>query len=179
MTQHPPTESSYPTTAQGGVGLGFVFYTATALFGLVNLFLGFTTAVHDRGDSLAYYGANGLLAWIPALLFLGGLLAGRAMLPRAQRPDWLPALVTTAVMVPFVFTTIKTDRYGEGMAVGEILFLIFGLLQLVTAWLAAALGSFKIGSVAVQRYSAPAPSAPAAPTPPPPPPVEPPETPMS
>ena len=143
-----------PDTAPGGISLGFLFFALTALFGLVNLFLGFTTAVHDTGGSRAYYGADGLLAWIPAMLFFGGLLAARALLPRAHRPDLLPALATTAVMVPFIFSTINTDRYGAGIAIGEVMYLIFGSLQLVTAWLAALLDSFRLGTLTVTRYPA-------------------------
>ena len=141
-----------PDAAPAGISLGVFFFAVTAVFGVVNLFLGFTTAVHDSGGSLAYFGADGLLAWIPAMLFLGGLLAMRAILPRAHRPDLLPALVTTAVMVPFVFSTINTDRFGAGIATGEILYLIFGSLQLVTAWLAALLDSFRLGALTVTRY---------------------------
>ncbi|WP_037570933.1 DUF5336 domain-containing protein [Phaeacidiphilus oryzae] len=141
--QGPPPESP-PESPWGGstpgagpltVSLADVCYLLTALLGIACLFLGFTTITSDGYTDLSFFNAHGLLGWVPALLFLGGLAAIRPVLPsRGARADGsLPLIATAAGIIPFAFGVLATDHGGYGLQTGETLMLVFGLLQLVFA----------------------------------------------
>src|SRR6478609_6730735 len=93
---------------------------ATAVLGAVNLFLGFTDVYGSWYDSrsVSYYDGRGLHAWLPALLFLGGLAAVRALFPHHRDDRSWPLLFTTAAVVPFLLTLIASDHF-TGLATGE------------------------------------------------------------
>lgn len=139
------TPEAAPPAAGRGLDVSGVCLAATAALGLVNLFLGFTTVADatDATSSATYFDGRGAWAWLPALLFMAGLAAVKALIAgRSHDRSW-PLVITAAAVVPFIMTVIKSDHPG-GLATGEILYLIFGLLQLATAAAAAALSSGRI-----------------------------------
>jgi hypothetical protein len=150
------------------VSLSDVFYLLTALLGIANLFLGFTTVSSDGYADLSFFNAHGILGWVPALLFLGGLAAIRPVLPRIgpHADGSLPLIATAAGIIPFAFGVLATDHGGYGLQTGETLYLVFGLLQLVCA-AAALFVRLGGGRPRRQRPTAYQPSPPAPPAPPP------------
>ncbi|MFC8715923.1 DUF5336 domain-containing protein [Kitasatospora sp. NPDC057198] len=139
---------------------------ATAVLGAVSLFLGFTSVIDGwyGNQSVSYYDSRGAYAWLPALLFLGGLAAVRALFPHHRSDRSWPLLFTAAAVVPFLLSLIASD-HPSGLATGEILYLVFGLLQLLAAAAAALLGMGRITFTAHPGPAAPAaPTAPAPPT---------------
>lgn len=113
-------------SASGGfpISLPQILLLATAGLGLLNLFLGFASF---SGKASFFDGVGG---WIPAMLFASGLTALFGILPGEQKPGPWPAVFALSVVLPFLFTTIKTD--GE-LGVGAILILIFGIIQMLAA----------------------------------------------
>ncbi|MFB7945084.1 hypothetical protein ACFC6L_09195 [Kitasatospora phosalacinea] len=64
-----------------------------------------------------------------------------------------PLLFTAAAVVPFLLTLIASD-HPTGLATGEILYLVLGLLQLLAAAAAALLG---LGRITFTAHPEPAP----------------------
>ncbi|GLW55241.1 DUF5336 domain-containing protein [Kitasatospora phosalacinea] len=159
---HPPPPAD--TGRQAGGPPRFdaagAFLAATALLGATNLFLGFTDVVDGWYDSssFSYYDQRGAFAWLPALLFLGGLAAVRALASHHRADRSWPLLFTAAAVVPFLLTLIASD-HPTGLATGEILYLVFGLLQLLAAAAAALLG---LGRITFTAHPDPAPPPPGA-----------------
>src|SRR4051812_40184240 len=113
------------------VPLGQMLYLCVAALGVINLFLGY---VDDGGlATLNLYKAGvAIFALAPTMLFLAGLLALRGWLPGERSPGALPAMITTAVFVTLVLSALGSDGGGDL----QTLFLVFGGLQCVIAWLA-------------------------------------------
>jgi hypothetical protein len=108
-----------------------MLYLCVAVLGLINLFLGYVSA--GDGDSTNLYKtAVAVFALAPTMLFLGGLVALRTVLPRERPPGALPAMITTAVYVPLVLSAISSSGAGDL----QTLFLVFGAVQFLLAWLA-------------------------------------------
>lgn len=156
MAEPAPEESDLPPDRFSNITLAQVLLLVTAILGVINLFFGFTTVASGGEEPVSYFDNYGMFAWVPALLFLGGLTALRALLPGERHDGSLALMVTAAVVIPFIFVTIRTDRGELGMGTGEVLFLIFGSLQLLMAALAVALGSLRTGRMTIWQV-APAP----------------------
>jgi hypothetical protein len=120
-----------------------MLYLCVAALGVINLFLGYVSA--GDGDSTNLYkAAVAVYTVAPTMLFLGGLIALRTVLPRERPPGALPAMVTTAIFVPLVLSAISSDGAGDL----QTLFLVFGAVQLLLAWFAYL---FDAGLIAARR----------------------------
>ncbi|MET0233630.1 MAG: DUF5336 domain-containing protein [Kibdelosporangium sp.] len=93
--------------------------------GVLNLLLGFAPLV----TSSSFY-ESGVGAWIPAVLFIGGLLQLPAILPGDQKPGIAPAAVSTGVALGFLFMVFALDA---SIAAGGVIVLIFAILQMGAA----------------------------------------------
>ena len=113
------------------VPLGKMLYLCVAALGVINLFLGYVGS--GGGDSMNLYkAAVAVFALAPTMFFLAGLVALRAVLPRERAPGVLPAMITTAIFVPLVLSAISSSGAGDL----QTLFLVFGAVQFILAWLA-------------------------------------------
>jgi len=109
-----------------------MLFLCVAALGIVNLFLGFVDA--GDGDSTNLYKASvAIFALAPTLLFLAGLVAVREWLPGEHHPGAMPALITTAIYVTLVLSAIGSSGAGGDL---QTVFLVFGGIQFVVAWLA-------------------------------------------
>jgi hypothetical protein len=88
--------------------------------GVLNLFLGFAPIVTGSSFYEAFFG------WIPALLFVGGLLQLPAILPGDSKPGLAPAVFSLGGALAFLFTVFSVS--GD-LAAGGVMVLIFGILQ--------------------------------------------------
>ena len=139
----PAQPQQRPAFAPVAVPLGKMLYLCVAALGFINLFLGYVSA--GDGDSTNLYkAAVAVYTVAPTMLFLGGLVALRTVLPRERPPGALPAMVTTAVFVPLVLSAISSDGAGDL----QTLFLVFGAVQFVLAWFAYL---FDTGLIATRR----------------------------
>lgn len=122
---HPPPRAAVT------VPLGKMLYLCVAALGVINLFLGYVSA--GDGDSMNLYKVGvAVYALAPTMFFLAGLVAVRGFLPRERAPGALPAMITTAIFVTLVLSAISSDGAGDL----QTLFLVFGAMQFVLAWLA-------------------------------------------
>lgn len=138
-----PAPGHHPPRAAVTVPLGKMLYLCVAALGVINLFLGYVSA--GDGDSTNLYkAAVAVYTVAPTMLFLGGLIALRTVLPRERPPGALPAMVTTAIFVPLVLSAISSDGAGDL----QTLFLVFGAVQLLLAWFAYL---FDAGLIAARR----------------------------
>jgi hypothetical protein len=120
-----------PVRAAVTVPLGKMLYLCVAALGVINLFLGYVSA--GTGDSMNLYkAAVAIYALAPTMLFLAGLVAVRGFLPGERPSGVLPAMITTAVFVTLVLSAISSDGAGDL----QTLFLVFGAVQFLLAWLA-------------------------------------------
>lgn len=113
------------------VPLGKMLYLCVTVFGVINLFLGYV----DNGDFVAinlYKAGVAVFALAPTMLFLAGLVALRSWLPGERTPGALPAMITSAIFVTLVLSALGSDGAGDL----QTLFLVFGGVQFVIAWLA-------------------------------------------
>ncbi|WP_194909994.1 DUF5336 domain-containing protein [Catenulispora rubra] len=129
---HVPGQPPYqPPRAAVTVPLGKMLYLCVAALGVINLFLGYVSA--GDGDSMNLYKVGvAIYALAPTMFFLAGLVAVREFLPRERAPGALPAMITTAIFVTLVLSAISSDGAGDL----QTLFLVFGAVQFVLAWLA-------------------------------------------
>lgn len=120
-----------------------MLYLCVAVLGVINLFLGYISA--GAGDSTNLYKAPvAVYALAPTMLFLGGLVALRTVLPREHPPGALPAMITTAIFVPLILSGISSGGAGDL----QTLFLVFGAVQFLLAWFAYL---FDVGLIAARR----------------------------
>jgi len=127
---HPHPHQPSPRAAVT-VPLGKMLYLCVAALGVINLFLGYVSA--GGGDSMNLYKVGvAVYALAPTMFFLAGLVAVREFLPRERAPGALPAMITTAIYVTLVLSAISSDGAGDL----QTLFLVFGAVQFVLAWLA-------------------------------------------
>ncbi|MEY9933649.1 hypothetical protein ABH926_008305 [Catenulispora sp. GP43] len=132
-TTPPPHAPNHqpPPRATLTVPLGKLLYLCVAALGVINLFLGYVSA--GGGDSMNLYkAAVAVFALAPTMFFLAGLVAVREFLPHERAPGVLPALITTAIFVTLVLSAISSDGAGDL----QTLFVVFGAVQFVVAWLA-------------------------------------------
>jgi hypothetical protein len=124
-----PTMGYTPTPAGPKLELAQILHMAVAGLGVLNLFLGFAPIAAGTGFYESPFG------WIPAMLFLGGLLAVPAILPGDKKVGLASPATTLAVALAFLFTVFAID---SDLKAGGVMVLIFGLLQAgaaVTAYL--------------------------------------------
>jgi hypothetical protein len=139
--QHPHPQP--PPRAAVTVPLGKMLYLCVAALGVINLFLGYVSA--GDGDSMNLYKVGvAIYALAPTMFFLAGLVAVREFLPRERAPGALPAMITTAIFVTLVLSAISSDGAGDL----QTLFLVFGAVQFVLAWLAYV---FDVGIIGARR----------------------------
>ncbi|WP_194892253.1 DUF5336 domain-containing protein, partial [Catenulispora pinisilvae] len=132
-----------PPRAAVTVPLGKMLYLCVAALGVINLFLGYVSA--GDGDSANLYkAAVAIYALAPTMFFLAGLVAVRAFLPGERAPGVLPAMITTAIFVTLVLSAISSSGAGDL----QTLFLVFGAVQFILAWLAYL---FDAGVIAARR----------------------------
>ncbi|MBS2547365.1 DUF5336 domain-containing protein [Catenulispora sp. NL8] len=140
---HPPHPHQPPPRAAVTVPLGKMLYLCVAALGVINLFLGYVSA--GDGDSANLYkAAVAIYALAPTMFFLAGLVAVRGFLPGERAPGVLPAMITTAVFVTLVLSAISSSGAGDL----QTLFLVFGAVQFILAWLAYL---FDAGVIAARR----------------------------
>ncbi|WP_370353591.1 DUF5336 domain-containing protein [Catenulispora sp. EB89] len=140
--QQPPHQHPLPRAAVT-VPLGKMLYLCVAALGVINLFLGYVSA--GDGDSMNLYKVGvAIYALAPTMFFLAGLVAVREFLPRERAPGALPAMITTAIFVTLVLSAISSDGAGDL----QTLFLVFGAVQFVLAWLAYV---FDVGIIGARR----------------------------
>jgi hypothetical protein len=126
-----PWEQQAKPRAALAVPLGKMLYLCVAALGVINLFLGYV----DNGDLVTlnlYKAGVAIFALAPTMLFLAGLVALRGWLPGERTPGALPAMITTAIFVTLVTSAFGSDGGGDL----QTLFLVFGGVQFVIAWLA-------------------------------------------
>lgn len=137
--QQPPQGYGPPPPAGGGgpkLALAQILHLVVAGLGLLNLFLGFAPLARETG----FYGAA--FGWVPALLFVGGLLALPAILPGAEKKAGIASVaVVLGAALGFLFTVFAGDFEIEA---GGIMMLIFGLIQ---AAIAVAAYLFEVGVI--------------------------------
>jgi|SRR5690606_25656712 len=118
-----------PAPQQGGGGLKIslpqILFLAVAGLGVLNLFFGFINAT----QGMSFY-EQPIFAWLPALLFVGGLSALLTMLPGEQKPGAWPAIISLGVTLPFLFITFAASFEYDA---GGIILLIFAILQTLAA----------------------------------------------
>lgn len=137
----PPPHQPPPPRAAVTVPLGKMLYLCVAALGVINLFLGYVSA--GDGDSMNLYKVGvAIYALAPTMFFLAGLVAVREFLPRERPPGALPAMITTAIFVTLVLSAISSDGAGDL----QTLFLVFGAVQFVIAWLAYVFDSGLVGA---------------------------------
>ncbi|MGQ0837608.1 DUF5336 domain-containing protein [Actinokineospora sp.] len=124
--QQPPQGYGPAPVAGGGPKLGMaqILHLAVAGLGLLNLFLGFASVAGEAGFYESAFG------WVPALLFMGGMLALGAILPGDRKVGVSSVAVTLGGALGFLFTVIAFDAE---MKAGAIMVLIFGILQSIGA----------------------------------------------
>lgn len=115
-----PTMGYAPTQAGPKLELAQILHMAVAGLGVLNLFLGFAPIAAGTGFYESSFG------WIPAMLFLGGLLAVPAILPGDKKVGLASPATTLAVALAFLFTVFSIDG---SLKAGGVMVLIFGLLQ--------------------------------------------------
>jgi hypothetical protein len=125
-----PHPHQLPPRAAVTVPLGKMLYLCVAALGVINLFLGYVSA--GSGSMNLYKVGVAVYALAPTMFFLAGLVAVRGFLPRERAPGALPAMITTAIFVTLVLSAISSDGAGDL----QTLFLVFGAVQFVLAWLA-------------------------------------------
>ncbi|CRK59906.1 antigen 34 kDa [Alloactinosynnema sp. L-07] len=116
-----------PGPARPKLELAQILHLVVAGLGLLNLFLGFAPIAAETGFYESPYG------WIPALLFVGGVLALPVILPGDKKVGLASAAVTLGVTLAFMFTVFASDG---SLKAGGIMVLIFGILQSAAAVLA-------------------------------------------
>ncbi|GAA2059061.1 hypothetical protein GCM10009839_81500 [Catenulispora yoronensis] len=113
------------------VPLGKMLYLCVAALGVINLFLGYVS--NDDLITVNLYKAGvAVFALAPTMLFLGGLVALRGWLPGERSAGALPAMITSAIFVTLVLSALGSEGGGDL----QTLFVVFGGLQFVIAWLA-------------------------------------------
>lgn len=121
--QAPAVKSGKPTN------IGLVLYLVTAFLGLANLFLGFASLGTDTtGAASSFF--ESAVGWIPALLFVSGLAALFVVLPGDQKPGPWPAALALGSVLPYLFTVFSLTAE---LAIGGILVLVVGFVQLIVA----------------------------------------------
>ena len=128
---HPPDAAARPIGPLT-VPLGKMLYLCVAALGVINLFLGFVNNSDDLASVNLYKAGVAVFALAPTMLFLAGLVAVRGWLPGERSPGPLPAMISTAIFVTLVLSALGSEGAGDL----QTLFLVFGGLQFVTAWLA-------------------------------------------
>jgi hypothetical protein len=142
------------------VNLGQYLVYALGVLGLVNLFIGFASAIDTKGADLS--GNNLYLRFGTAALVIlaaAGLTAATSLLPNQTKHAGFVAAgsVVGALVALFTILTLPGSDSGEGSVdagIGLILLVVFGFIQaaVAVAWLLVEAGVIKTG-----------PSAPAAP----------------
>ena len=130
-----------PPRAAVTVPLGKMLYLCVAALGVINLFLGYVSS-GDGGAMNLYKAAVAIYALAPTMFFLAGLVAIRGFLPHERAPGALPAMITTAIFVTLVLSAISSDGAGDL----QTLFLVFGAVQFILAWLAYVFDTGLIGA---------------------------------
>ncbi|NUP46772.1 MAG: DUF5336 domain-containing protein [Catenulispora sp.] len=131
----PGAHGASPAAARTGsvtVPLGKMLYLCVAALGVINLFLGYVNNSDDLVSVNLYKAGVAVLTLAPTMLFLGGLVALRGWLPGERSPGALPALITSAIFVTLVLSALGSSGGGDL----QVLFVVFGGLQFVIAWLA-------------------------------------------
>lgn len=108
-----------------------MLYLCVAALGVINLFLGYVSN-NDLFTVNLYKAGVAVFALAPTMLFLGGLVALRGWLPGERPPGALPAMITSAIFVTLVLSALGSTGGGDL----QVLFVVFGGLQFVIAWLA-------------------------------------------
>ncbi|PPK69648.1 DUF5336 domain-containing protein [Actinokineospora auranticolor] len=121
--QQPP-QGFGPPPAASKFSLAQILHLAVAGIGTLNLFLGFA----PLSGSYSFYEGGG--GWVPALFFVGGLLALPAVLPGERKVGIHSVAVVLGIALAFLFTVFAS---GGEMKAGGIMILIFGLLQAIAA----------------------------------------------
>jgi hypothetical protein len=142
-----------PKTAGTTLGVTEILLLATGVLGVLNLFFGFVdTGGTSSGGGIGLYDFSlSTFALAPTMLFLGGLAALRAFLPGEGRAGAWPALITTAIVVTLILSAIQ----GGSAGTAGPLFLIFGCVQLATAWLAYLFDNGLLKAPGISAYEPP------------------------
>lgn len=115
------------------LGLPQIAHLVTAGIGLIIFFVAFASVLDDGGgefgDPTSFY--EGGLGWVPVLLFAGGLLSLKAVLPgEDKKPGLLPPVLVVTTTLAFLFMVFSLES-GQDMGAGGIMVMIFAILQLI------------------------------------------------
>lgn len=124
--QQPQQGPGYGPPAGGGLklGIGQIVFLVAGGLGVLNLFLGFAPLAPET----SFYEQP--FAWIPGLLFTGGLLVLPVILPGEKKVGLAAPAVTLGVTLAFLFTVFASSA---DMSAGGVMVLIFGILQSAAA----------------------------------------------
>ncbi|MEV4317495.1 DUF5336 domain-containing protein [Actinocrispum sp. NPDC049592] len=131
--QSPPGPGYGPPPGAGlKLSLTQILALVAGGLGVLILFLGFAPV---SGSGSGFYASFD--AWVPAGLFIGGLLQAPAILPgdkEKQKTGIAPAAVTLGITLGFLFQVFS----GASLGAGGVMVLIFSIIQsgaAVTAYL--------------------------------------------
>lgn len=147
-----------PAAPKKPLDLGKILPMAVAGLALLNFIWGFLpfTGYDSTYGSVSNNAYSGL-GWLPALFLIAGMLAIGPMLPKAPKASYAAAVISVVAALLTLISLIS----AQGVKIGFILMLIFGLIQAAAAvalWLfdAGVMKATASGSVSMnpQQFSA-------------------------
>jgi len=114
------------------LGLPQIGHLVVAGLGVLIFFFAFIKFYDGEGDGNNFYGTGN--GWIPALLFVGGVLSLKAILPgEDKKPGLVPPVTIFAITWAFLFAVFNLGDQSPDLAVGGILVMILSILQMLAA----------------------------------------------
>jgi uncharacterized protein DUF5336 len=134
--QQPPQGPGYgPPRAGLKLGLPQILHLGTAALGVIIFFVAFASIadVPDGADGISFYKFDVGLGWIPLLMFVGGILSLKAILPgEDKKPGLVPPVLIFGTTWAYLFMVFSLEG-NQDMGAGGIMVMIFAIMQMLVS----------------------------------------------